>query len=200
MAAPVVKPDPPEYLQVVYSEVYAPNRLDAHDEYMTADEIRKMAWRFMGADKTRSIDMMHDNILIEAQVVESFIAQAGDPTFIEGAWVVGVHIADPDVWQKILNKELNGFSMEAYVIREQQEIEIDHPIMATGTTSEDDGHVHNWYVRFDETGKFLGGETDVVDGHFHLIIAGTITEVAEEHIHRFATVDELAIIPEIILA
>ena len=36
-----------EEQQIVYGEVYAPNRPDAQGEYMTAVEIRKMAHEFI---------------------------------------------------------------------------------------------------------------------------------------------------------
>lgn len=183
-----------EYLQVVYAEVYAPNRLDAHNEYMTADEIQKMAWKFLAQGNTKKIDILHDNELIQAAVVESFIARDDDPIFIPGSWVVGVYIEDPKVWQMVLDGELNGFSMEAYVQREKQVLEIDMPTLVSGDTSVDEGHSHKWYVSYTTAGEFLGGNTDEVNGHHHIIKAGTITEVAAGHIHRFAVVNDLDVI------
>lgn len=191
----VEEAESPEYLQVVYAEVYAPNRLDAHNEYMTEEEIRKMAWRFMATSDTKRIDVMHDNNIIEAVVVESFIAREDDPIYIPGSWVVGVYVEDKDVWQKVLDGELNGFSMEAYVIRDNQTIEIDMPQLVSGETSVTEDHTHRWYVSYTPDGQFLGGSTDRVNGHFHEIKAGTITEKAAGHHHKFSTVDDMDVVP-----
>lgn len=183
-----------EYLQVVYAEVYAPNRLDAHNEYMTAEEIRKMAWRFLASGKTGQIDIQHDNEVVKAFVVESFIARDDDPLFIPGSWVVGVYIEDPKVWQMVLDGELNGFSMEAYVTREERTLEVQMPTLVSGDTTEAEGHSHRWYVSYSPDGEFLGGSTDRVNGHFHNIRAGTITEPAAGHTHRFAVVHNMDVI------
>lgn len=127
----------PAMLQVVYGEVYAPNRLDAQHEFMTAEEIRLMAWRFAKNGMTQKVDVNHDNNPVaKVEIVESFIARAGDPDFLEGSWVIGVHIEDPETWQKVLDGELNGFSLEAMVTREVSEVELDFPEYLTGFTTE----------------------------------------------------------------
>ena len=46
---------------------------------------------------------------------------------------------------------------------------------------------------YDEDGKFLGGKTDVVEGHFHIIKRGTVTEDSLGHKHRFSHVEDLMI-------
>jgi hypothetical protein len=184
-----------EYLQVVYAEVYAPNRLDAQYEYMTVDEIRKMAWLFMMGGDTKRIDVMHDNKLIEAYVVESFIARDDDGIYIPGSWVVGVYIEDTEVWAAVLSGELNGFSMEALVGKDFQELEITMPTSVSGKTSEAKGHSHSWNVNYSPDGALMGGSTDKVDGHFHIIKSGTVTEEAAGHTHRFSSVDNLAVVP-----
>lgn len=183
-----------EYQQVVYAEVYAPNRLDAQNEYMTADEIQKMAWKFLAQGNTRKIDVGHDNKLVEAAVVESFIAREGDPIFIPGSWVVGVYIEDPVTWQKVLDGELNGFSMEAFVKRTEQTLNIEMPSLVSGDTTVDEGHSHKWYVNYSPEGLFLGGNTDEVNGHYHEIKSGTVTAESAGHIHRFSAVDDLDVI------
>ena len=61
------------------------------------------------------IDVNHQNDDVSAgvKIVENFIARADDPDFVEGAWVIGVHVLDDDIWNDILSGELNGFSYEA---------------------------------------------------------------------------------------
>lgn len=183
-------------LQVVYGEVYAPNRLDAHNEYMTAEEIRKAAWAFAKKGITQRIDVQHDNkVLGQVEVVESFIARDDDPDFIPGSWVVGVHIEDAAIWDRVMSGELNGFSMEALVRRSDKEVELEFPDHLSGSTTMDEGHSHAFTIYYDENGMLKGGVTDEVNGHVHQIIAGTVTEYSggpsKSHRHGFSAVDGL---------
>jgi len=185
-----------EELQVILGEVYAPNRPDAQGEYMTAVEIQKMAHAFLRSGKMGQIDVMHGNKLITgASVVESFVADAADARFLPGSWVVGVHVPDPVLWGAIKKGEINGFSMEALVTRHDMEVEVEIPPVVTGLTSKsDDGHWHTFFVSYDERGQFKGGITDAVNGHFHSIVAGTHTQDAAGHRHRFSSVDTVRIL------
>lgn len=180
--------------RLVYGEVYAPNRPDSDGEFMTAEQIMKMAHEFVRKQRMDQVDTHHDNELVPGVVVvESFIARKDDPDFIEGAWVVGVHVNDDDTWAAVKKGEINGFSMEAMVVREEMEIEIEIPPVVSGLTSKTEAHVHKFYVTYDANGKFKGGTTDEVDGHKHSIIAGTITEEVNGHRHKFSAVDDIEI-------
>lgn len=181
--------------QIVMAEVYAPMIPDSDGEYMDAESIRLMAYKFMRSMKLDQVDKQHTNELSAgARVVESFIAREGDPMFIEGAWVVGIHIPDADDWAKVKKGEINGFSIEAMVSKTIMEVEVDVPPVIQGSTFKgDDGHVHKFYVAYSDAGEFMGGRTDVVAGHSHVIKRGTITETANEHSHRFSHVDDLLI-------
>lgn len=182
-------------LQLVFGEVYAPNRPDAQGEYMTADEIRKMAHAFLRDGKTQKIDLMHGNKIVEGcAVVESFVAEETNPLYIPGAWVVGVHIPDAELWAKCKKGEINGFSMEALVERHDQDVEVEIPPVVTGMTSKSEDHEHKYYVTYDEKGQFKGGMTDVVNGHSHQIVAGTHTQEVNGHSHRFSSVDNIHIV------
>jgi len=183
-----------EEQRMVYGEVYSPLKPDVHGEYMDAEAIRKMAYNFMRELKLASVDTQHENVLTPGvHVVESFIARDDDATFIPGSWVVGVHVDDDALWEKVKKGELNGFSVEALVIKQEQEVEIEIPDELTGPTSIVQGHSHVFTAKFGEDGKFLGGQTDYVDGHNHRIVTGTVTEVAKGHRHRFSSVDNLSI-------
>src|SRR4051812_1507718 len=80
--------------QLVYGEVYIPMVPDTHGDFMTAPNIEKAAHDFLRRGNVKSIDTEHNLDDNGSEVVESFIARSGDPDFIEGAWVVGVHIVD----------------------------------------------------------------------------------------------------------
>lgn len=185
-----------EEQRIVWSEVYAPGIPDTDIEYMEAEDIRKMAYKFMQEMKLDQVDSQHNNELVPGcRIVESFIARKGDPTFIEGAWVVGMHIPDDDMWGKVKKGEINGFSMEAMVVKTPMEVLVEVPPLVHGNTIKaEDGHVHKFTVAYDNEGRFLGGETDVVDGHAHVIKRGTVTELADDHVHRFSHVDGIAIV------
>lgn len=185
----------PEELRLIYAEVYAPNRPDVHGEFMRSDTIMKAAHHFVKEGRMSNIDQNHDNQLLEGvTVVESFVARKGDPDFLEGAWVVGIHVDNDVVWKAIKSGEINGLSLEAYVKKEDRDVTIDIPNLITGTTSKQEDHEHVFYVTYDENGQFLGGRTNVVKGHSHEIAAGTVTEVASDHRHRFSSVDGLEIV------
>ena len=184
-----------EEQHIVMAEVYAPMIPDSDGEYMDAEGIRKMAYKFMKSMKLDQIDKQHTNELSEgATVVESFIAREGDPTFIPGSWVVGVHIPDDADWAKVKKGEINGFSIEAMVVKTPKDVEVEVPPVIRGITMKaDDGHTHTFYVAYDDNGKFLGGRTSDENGHSHIIKRGTITEPSEGHQHRFSHVDDLVI-------
>jgi hypothetical protein len=158
---------------------------------MTAEGVRKMAHRFMVNQNQRNIDKNHTRSPEEAVVVESFIVRKGDPDFpLEGAWAVGIWVQDPDLWELVKNGELNGLSLEGKGMREPVEVEIEVPETIKGKTDKTADHDHEFVVKFDDEGNFLGGET-VPDetGHVHRIEKGTATNEAQGHSHRFSFVE-----------
>jgi hypothetical protein len=189
-------PGEPEQ-RMVWAEVYAPDRPDSDGEFMTAEEIRKMAYAFSKKMAFDQVDHQHDNeVTAGVCIVESFIARKGDPDFIAGAWVVGVHIPDDGLWDMVKKGEINGFSMEALVCREEVEVDIVIPPVVSGMTSKSEDHTHEFYVNYDNEGHFRGGVTSKVNDHVHQIIAGTVTEKAEDgHSHLFSSVDPIYIKP-----
>ncbi len=192
MKASIKKID--DELQVVYGEVYAPNVPDAHGDFMQTEEVRKMAHKFMESMALNAVDMNHDNVETGSTVVESFIARKGDPDYIEDAWVVGVHIPDEGIWKKVKSGELNGFSMEALVKTSEKIIEVDVPDVIKGRTLKDEsGHTHTYEVSFDDEGNFVGGRTDIVNGHYHDIRKASVTGKVADHSHRFSIMEELEI-------
>jgi hypothetical protein len=97
--------------QVVLGVVYEPNVRDTDGNFMTADEIEKMAYNFMESSRLTRIDKNHDGKANKGVVVESLIARKGDPDFPEGAWAIGVHVTDGDTWKAIEKGDVTGFSI-----------------------------------------------------------------------------------------
>lgn len=172
--------------QIIYGEVYAPNRLDSHGEMMLAEDVELMAHRFMQLDITKAIDVQHNNVPIAAYPVESFIARAGDPDYTEGAWVMGVKVEDKLVWADIKAGNLNGFSFQAMVKAMEVDVEVDVLRDHVGKTEQTDDHEHYYFVQLDENGRVIGGRTSKAeDGHWHEIESGSVTRKTNRHNHRF---------------
>lgn len=178
-------------LQIVFGEVLAPGLVDAQGDCMSAEEIRKTAYRFLQKGRQGAVDTNHDRATNGSHVVESFIARDGDSTFIPGAWVIGVRVPDPALWARIKKGELNGFSFEGIGLRATTTVQIDIPDSVAGSSQEAAGHSHRFVVSFDEAGHFLGGETDEVAGHRHGIVKGTVTEESAGHFHRYSFAERL---------
>lgn len=174
--------------RVVLAEVYAPNDLDTQGDFMLPEDVRELAYAFLPALIRRGdlgIDVWHDERTGRAEIVESFIARKGDPDFVEGAWVLGVRVLDSGLWRAIKAGEYLGYSMQAVVLREPTEIEIEVDDEYRGETHPADGHTHDFQVTLDEHGRVIEGKTGMSQGHFHSIKRSGITETADGHVHRF---------------
>lgn len=173
--------------RVVYAEVVIPEYLNTWGDYHTERSVREMAYAYM--IKGFAIDVEHDqkDITGQAYVVESFVAREEDPDFIPGSWVIGVYVPDDDLWEKILSKEINGFSYEALLSVIHAEIEVETEIMYFGVTEPDpeDGHVHEFFVIVGADDKILSGGTAKVKKHSHPITRHTFTGKGGGHIHVF---------------
>lgn len=108
---PILKID--DEKRIVTGIVYEPDVLDAHEEFMTAEEIEKSAHQFL--KDYRNIDKQHDFVAGQAEVVESWIAKEvgklGEQDIKKGSWLMSVHVPDDDTWGEIKKGELTGFSM-----------------------------------------------------------------------------------------
>lgn len=108
---PILKVD--DEKRIVTGIVYEPDILDAHGEFMAADEIEKAAHRFL--KDFRNIDKQHDFVATETEVVESWITKEdgklGEQEVKKGTWLLSVHVPDDDTWDEIRKGELTGFSM-----------------------------------------------------------------------------------------
>lgn len=175
--------------QLIYGEVYAPGPPDSQGDFMVPAEIQKMAHDFLRRGLVTKIDLSHSRKESGCCIVESFIARDGDPHFIAGSWVIGVHVPD-DIWPLVKSGELNGFSLDGEGFRVPTEVRMEVPEVLSGQTDDVDGHTHTFFVKFSDEGVFLGGVTDAgPDGHFHRIVRGTLTETEAGHAHRFSFVE-----------
>lgn len=104
-----------EEQQIVYGVVYEPDVVDAHGDFMDADEIEKAAHVFL--KEFRNVDKQHDFTSKVGEVIESYIAPAdfelGGQTVTKGTWMMAVKVVD-DVWTGIQKGEFTGFSLAGY--------------------------------------------------------------------------------------
>ncbi len=169
--------------RIVTGEVYAPNILDTHDEMMEPEDVVHLAHTFMQLDLKNAIDVMHDNQVIDAMPLESFIAR-GHPDYNEGAWVLSVKINDDKAWKAAKSGKLGGYSVEASVYKVKAVVETENVPVAYGVTEKQEDHDHAFYAVINEKGVVVGGFTSVDNGHRHIIKYGTRTEITDGHAHR----------------
>lgn len=115
---PIVKMD--ELNRVVYGAVYSPDEVDAQNHFMKKPGIQLMAWDFMInlQDQKGGVDYMHNMMAGAAYVVESYISrqdeyEAGTLLWTAGSWILATKIVNDQIWQKILDGEITGYSIGA---------------------------------------------------------------------------------------
>lgn len=183
----IIQKDENGFERIVFGEVLLPYTLNSHGDYHTPESIREFAYSFMVAGF--GMDVQHDEVdrSDRIHVVESFIAREGDPEFIPHSWVLGVMVKDDDIWQQILDGDINGFSWQA--LARFLPIEITTEVSRTrfGVTEPDvfDGHTHEYFVILDANGRLLSGGTTETNGHTHEIRNFTSTENTQGHRHIF---------------
>lgn len=190
--ARIVKREDRLFEQVVFAEVLVPNTLNGYFDHTTPENVKAFAYEF--ARQGYGLDVDHDEVNVDGlkyYVVESFIARAGDPDFIEGSWVLGVKIIDDELWQRVLDGTINGFSYDAIVNMQEAEFDAQAITVVTGLTEPDpfDGHTHEFTVVRGADNQVLSGGTGVTDGHYHPISRHTVTDIGGGHTHRYQVLE-----------
>ena len=92
-------------------EVYVPNEVDTQGDFMSIEEIEKLAHRFLV--ECRKIDVQHNQEEVKVYPVESFIVRENDPDFsTPGGWVLLVKTEDKEILRKVENGEITAFSFQ----------------------------------------------------------------------------------------
>lgn len=191
-----IKRDSGEYEQIVMAEVLLPDTPNVYGDIYTKEAIREFAYEF--ARQGYGIDVNHDNEDVggrDAIVVESFIVRAGDPDFIEGSWVVAMKILNKDLWAKILDGEINGYSFEAEAYMLPVVFQNLANRCVVGVTEPDpiDGHTHTYIVMLNAFNRPNAGATGFTNAHSHKIVTHTTTEfggglLGRVHNHRYQVI------------
>lgn len=182
-----------QWEQYVLAEILIPDTVNNYGDIYTRDAIKEFCEEF--ARKGYGLDINHDNEDVTGTkcfVVESFIARAGDPDFVEGAWVLGVKVTDDELWKDILEGRINGFSYEALVSFTPVSFTGLEDVQVYGTTEPHpvDGHTHDYLIILDLFNNPAAGATSETNGHHHKILGHTVTEVESGHNHRFQVLVE----------
>lgn len=175
--------------RLVTGVVYSPWVLDTHGHYMSEEEVQKTCHAFMALGLQQSVDVLHDNEVINAVVVENYIQKDdSDPDIPKGSWVATTKINDPLVWHKVKRGILNGYSMEVQTYMVEHEADIEYESWSYGETKPDpvDGHTHFFLVKMDSEGNVAYGYTSEggSDNHTHTIRNLSVTELTDNHTHR----------------
>lgn len=175
--------------RVVLAELLVPNVPNTWADLYTPEAIKEFCYQY--ALQGYGLDIEHDGVDVQGLkyvVVESFIAREGDPDFIVGSWVIGVKVLDDDLWNDVLEGNINGFSFEANCKLDPITITYeDDSWLTTGVTEPDpiDGHTHVFTVVIGPLNKVISGGTGMTNGHSHSITTHTITATAAGHSHRY---------------
>lgn len=173
--------------RIVFGEVLIPNEPNVYGDFHTELSVREFAYGFMAYGF--GVNHEHDNpdISDRVHIVESFIARPGDPDFIVGSWVLGVLIKDDEVWQAVLDGDVNGFSYEALVNFFELDLIVPNETTRYGRTEPDldDQHAHDFFVLLDQDGRVITGGTSFDQDHAHPISQHTFTDAADGHVHIF---------------
>lgn len=87
----------------------------------SSQTIEKLAHNFLMSDRIYSFTEQHEVIADNVAVVESWIKLSENDKSVEygieapiGTWFIAAKVENDDLWAKVKNGELNGFSVEAF--------------------------------------------------------------------------------------
>ena len=91
--------------------------------YFSSDTIKMIASKYMKNKYTDNNDMMHDGEAVpDVYVMESWIKESNNDKSTDygfkdlpvGTWFVSMKINNPEIWSKVKDHQLNGFSVSGY--------------------------------------------------------------------------------------
>jgi hypothetical protein len=91
--------------------------------YFTSDTIKIIAQKYMKNKYIDNNDQMHDGQAVkDVYVVESWIKESENDKSTDygfkdlpvGTWFVSMKINNPEIWSKVKDHELNGFSVSGF--------------------------------------------------------------------------------------
>lgn len=107
-------------LRYVLGIVLEPEVVDAQGDVYSADEIRRSAWEYM--EHFRNVGLMHKGLVNgKVRLVESYVAPADmrleGSVIRKGTWMLGLHVADDELWDQVKSGALTGLSIGGFARR-----------------------------------------------------------------------------------
>lgn len=95
----------------------------------TEESIEKMSQEFMKQYRQNQVTLDHESEANDITIVESWLvedsyrdkANALGINVPKGTWMIGMKVNQIDVWERVKNKELKGFSVESWISLEEFE-------------------------------------------------------------------------------
>lgn len=103
--------------QTVSGVVLQPEVVDAQGDIMSADVIKQAAYDFLsGINKSTKLGLQHATFPKgKLALCESYIAPngivLGAKTVKQGSWIMTVKVLDAEVWKKVKDGKITGFSI-----------------------------------------------------------------------------------------
>lgn len=173
---------------VLSGTVYPANYIDTDKETITKEDLSyaKNHYDALVRKDAKRVDVNHDFKATDSVVTKSWEEVNSDGTFL---WKMECEVTSPDLIRKVLNGELNGYSLGAKSCAGKElkstKVEYNESVVAK---AEGETHSHLAYVEFNSSGKVIGGYTNKAkDGHYHVLKAGTMTDETvggTPHTHR----------------
>lgn len=107
-------------MRYVLGIVLEPEVVDAQGDVYSADEIRRSAWEYM--TNFRNVGLMHKGLVNgKVRLVESYVAPADmrleGSVIRKGTWLLGLNVADDELWGQVKNGALTGLSIGGFARR-----------------------------------------------------------------------------------
>jgi len=111
---PLIKGIDPDDERYVLGVVLEPEVVDAQGDIYSPEEVRQAAHRFM--EEFGGLGLMHRfRVNGQVKVLESYLAPAdfefGDTKVRKGTWLLAVRILSDELWDRIKDGQLTGFSI-----------------------------------------------------------------------------------------
>jgi len=115
--ATIVKSD--NERQLITGVVLEPDVPDTQGDVIQSTDVERAAHFYL--TQSRVIGDEHSGLAADVQVVESYIApvdmQIGEQIIRKGTWLMTVHVADSDRWERVKAGEYTGFSIGGTAMR-----------------------------------------------------------------------------------
>jgi hypothetical protein len=108
-----------EARQLVTGVALPCNRIDLQADYVEPDQLLDTMIEFM--ERSQVMNLMHEESAPQVKIVESYLApvdfELAGFEVKEGYWLITVHVIDKELWQRVLDGEFKGFSIEGVARR-----------------------------------------------------------------------------------